>query len=130
MDIVFINKLKVYSIVGIFDWERKAPQELVFDVQLAWDISKAAKSEDIDDALNYAEVANSLADFVKEKQFKLLETLLEQSAGMIMEKYKVPWLRISCEKTQVMTSVKGVGLTVERGDPKVLSHVHRAHPTP
>lgn len=114
MDKIFIQELCVYAIVGIFDWERQVPQELILNVELACDISKAAVSQNLDDSVNYAAVAECLENHIVESQFLLLETLVESSVALIMQEFATPWVRLRCEKTQVMKNAKAVGVEITR----------------
>lgn len=57
-DFVKIKGLKVNAVIGVFDWERAIEQPLLIDVTMATDISKAGKSDDINDAINYKEVCD------------------------------------------------------------------------
>ncbi|EEQ1560646.1 FolB domain-containing protein, partial [Escherichia coli] len=55
MDIVFIEQLSVITTIGVYDWEQTIEQKLVFDIEMAWDNRKAAKSDDVADCLSYAD---------------------------------------------------------------------------
>jgi len=118
MDIVFIQDLKIDAIVGIFDWEREVPQVLSVDVHLASDVLPAAKSANIEDALDYGAVASRVRDFIVASKFLLLETLVEDTAAMIMREFNVPWVRLRCKKLQVLQDADGVGVEIERGHVK------------
>lgn len=115
MDKIFIQDLSVYAIVGIYDWERQVPQQLLLSIELACDISKAAETQDLEDSVNYAAVAERLEGFIVESQFLLLETLAEQSVAMIMKEFSTPWVKFRCQKTQVMKNAKAVGVEIVRG---------------
>ncbi|MFL0804354.1 MAG: dihydroneopterin aldolase [Agarilytica sp.] len=114
MDKIIIEELCIHAIVGILDWERKVPQELVLTVELQTDLSRAAKSQNIDDAIDYALVAARLDDFIVSSKFKLLETLVEQAADMLLTEFVTPWVKIRCVKTQVLKNTKAVGVEVIR----------------
>lgn len=51
MDIVFIEQLSVITTIGVYDWEQTIEQKLVFDIEMAWDNRKAAKSDNVADCL-------------------------------------------------------------------------------
>ena len=59
-DIVFIEDLRIDTIIGIYDWEREVKQTIALHIEMAADNTKAAATEDIDDALNYKAVAKRL----------------------------------------------------------------------
>ena len=114
-DIVFIEDLRIDTIIGIYDWEREVKQTIALDIQMAADNTKAAATEDIDDALNYKAVAKRLIAFTEESQFQLVETLAERLAGIIINEFNVPWCRMKLSKLGAVTGSKSVGVIIERG---------------
>jgi len=74
VDKVFIKNLEVETIIGIYDFERTTPQRVVFDLEMSWDNRIAAKSESIDDALNYKTLSDHLKKYVAQSDFKLIES--------------------------------------------------------
>ncbi len=115
MDIVFINELKIETIIGIFDWEREVKQVVSLDIEMAHDISRAANTDDIAHALNYKAVAKRLISFVENSEFLLIESMAEQIAQIIQEEFSVPWLKLSVSKPGALRGAKNVGVRIERG---------------
>ena len=115
MDIVFIRELKVDTVVGIYDWEKKMRQHVVLDIEMGTDVARAAKSDTIGDTLDYKAVAKRVHQFVQESQFGLVETLAEKVAGVIMQEFQVPWVKITLNKTGAVSGSKSVGVVIERG---------------
>ena len=60
MDIVFIEQLSVITTIGVYDWEQTIEQKLVFDIEMAWDNRKSARSDDVADCLSYADIADTV----------------------------------------------------------------------
>jgi len=115
MDTVIIRDLRFKTIVGIWDWERQLPQTISIDLDMGWDQSAAAQSEDIADALDYKNVAKRVEEFVKERQFKLVEAAADSVAAMLMEEFDVPWVKVALHKPFAVSGSRSVGVTVERG---------------
>jgi dihydroneopterin aldolase len=115
MDIVFIHALQIETVIGIYDWERKIRQKISLDIEMATDIAKAAKSDNIDDALSYKTVAKRLIDFVEESEFELVEALAEKICSIIMEEFEVPWVKLTLHKPGAVRGSKSVGVIIERG---------------
>ncbi len=115
MDIVFIRELKVDTLVGIYDWERRLRQHVILDIEMATDIARAAKSDKIEDTLDYKAVAKRVAQFVHDAEFGLVETLAEKVAGLILEEFQVPWVKIILNKPGAVSGTKSVGVVIERG---------------
>lgn len=115
MDIIFLNDLRVDAVIGIYDWERRIKQTVIFDFEMGTDIRKAAASDTIDDTLNYKAVAKRVIEFVEGSQFQLVETLAERVAQLILEEFQVPWLRLKLNKVGAVRYAKDVGVIIERG---------------
>jgi 7,8-dihydroneopterin aldolase/epimerase/oxygenase len=114
MDKIFIHALKTETIVGIFDWERQVKQTVVMDIEFSADISKAARSDSIDDTLNYKGVAKRVLAFVDESRFHLVETLADRVAMLILEEFGVSWVSITLSKPGAIRSSRDVGVKLER----------------
>lgn len=116
MDIVFLRQLEVDTVIGIHDWERKIRQTLVLDLEMAVDIRLAAQTDSISDALDYQAVAERLGEFIRGSSFQLVETLAESCAGIIMQEFAVPWLRLTVSKPTALAQAASVGVVIERGE--------------
>lgn len=116
MDIVYIRDLKIETVIGIFDWERRIRQTVSLDLEMATDIRKAAASDDIKDALDYKAVSKRLIAFVSESEFLLVETMAEKIAAIVREEFQVPWLRLRLSKPGAVRGSQDVGVIIERGE--------------
>ncbi|MES2919178.1 MAG: dihydroneopterin aldolase [Pseudomonadota bacterium] len=116
MDIVYIRDLKIDTVIGIFDWERRIRQTISLDLEMAFDIRPAAASDNIADALDYKAVAKRLIGFVESAEFLLVETLAEQVAAIVREEFGVRWLRLRLSKPGALRGAQDVGVVIERGE--------------
>lgn len=114
-DRIFINGLRVEAIIGILDHERKEPQPLVIDLELAADIATPAASRDIADALDYKRLSDAVRDFVASSDELLIETLAERICAFICTTFGVPWLRLVLHKPAALGGATDVGIIIERG---------------
>ncbi len=115
MDIVFLRGLRVDTVIGVYDWERRIKQTVVLDLEMATDVRKAAATDDIQDALDYKSVAKRVERFIAESEFQLVETLAERCAQIIRDEFGVPWLRLTLNKIGAVRSAEDVGVIIERG---------------
>ncbi|MFV1973411.1 MAG: dihydroneopterin aldolase [Thiohalobacterales bacterium] len=116
MDIIFISDLRIETIIGIYDWERKVKQTVSLDLEMAADIRTAAATDSIDDTLNYKAVAKRLIAFVGDSEFQLVETLAEKIAEIVIGEFKVSWLRLKLHKPGALRGSRDVGILIERGN--------------
>lgn len=115
MDIIFLHELKVDTVIGIWDWERKIRQTVVIDLDMSADIRKAAASDRVDDTLNYKQVAKRVQQFVSDSSFQLVETLAEKIAAIILDEFDVAWVRVKVNKPGAIRGSRDVGILIERG---------------
>lgn len=116
MDIIFLSDLRIETVIGIFDWERKIKQTVIFDLEMGADIKKAASTDHIDDTLDYKSVAKRVIQFVEDSEFQLVETLAEKVAELILDEFEVPWVRVRLNKAGAIRGASGVGILIERGN--------------
>lgn len=116
MDIIYISDLRIETVIGIFDWERKIKQTVILDIEMAGDCRKAAQSDDVEDTVNYKGVAKRLIEFVGNSKYQLVETLAEKCAELIMEEFRVPWVKLKLNKQGALRGARDVGVIIERGE--------------
>lgn len=118
MDLIFLHELRVEAVIGVYDWERRIRQTLIFDLELATDVRTAAASGDLTDALDYAVVAERISNFVSAGQFHLLESVAEGVAALVLEQFPVQWLRLRVGKPHALSNARIAGVIIERGEPR------------
>lgn len=116
MDIVYINDLKINTIIGIYDWEREIRQTVSLDLEMGTDIRQAAATDDIQYTLNYKAVSKRLIEFIGDSEFLLIETMAEQVAEIVQQEFQVPWLRLRIGKPGAIRGARDVGVLIERGE--------------
>jgi len=115
MDIVFVEALKVDTLIGIYDWERRSKQPVVLDLEMAFDNRVPAATDRIEDTLDYKAVSKRLEAFIGSAQFGLVETLAERCAEIVRGEFGVSWLRLRIRKPGAVRGAAAVGVQIERG---------------
>lgn len=114
MDKIFLNDLHIDTIIGIYDWERETLQTLSFDLEMDWDIHKAAKSDDITDTLDYGAVATTIVEFVEASSYQLIETLAEDVTALLLNKFPIPKLKLTLSKPVALHGQNTARIVIER----------------
>lgn len=114
MDKIFLNNLDIDTIIGIYDWERETLQTLSFDLEMDWNISKAAKSDDIADTLDYGAIATSIVDFVEASRYQLIETLAEDLCALLLSNYPIPKIKLTLSKPVALHGQNIARIVIER----------------
>ena len=115
MDLVYIKNLRIETIIGIYDWEREVKQVVSMDLEMAADIKMAAQTDNIGYALNYKSIGKRIIKFVQEQKFKLIESMAEEVAQIVLIEFSVPWVRLRISKPGALRGSEDVGIIIERG---------------
>ena len=115
MDTVFIEDLRVDTVIGIYPWEREVRQTICFDLEMGADIKQAAQTDSIEFTLNYHAVVIRVTEFVQGSGFLLVERLAEEVVALIRREFDVPWVKLCLRKPGAVGNAKAVGLIIERG---------------
>jgi dihydroneopterin aldolase len=113
-DRIDIVGLSVPTIIGIFDWERNVRQKVVLDLTLFLDTRRAARSDRIEDALDYKRVSKRLQEFVRKSRCFLLERLAGEVADILLEEFGARKVRVRVEKPGALRGARTVAVTVTR----------------
>ena len=114
MDIIFLHEIKIDLIIGIYDWERKIPQTVILDIDIGLPNCHAARSDKVEDTIDYGDVVKRIEASLVDKQFSLVEALAEHIAQLILQKYKAPWVKVAVTKLGLIKNVKHLGVVIER----------------
>lgn len=112
---VSITDLKIHCIVGILPRERNEAQTIYLDVEMDHDFEMAAKTERVEHTVDYAEVSAGLTELATRAQFQLIETLAEQSAELIFERWRsVRRCKVTVKKPDAVPAARHTAVSVER----------------
>jgi dihydroneopterin aldolase len=114
MDTVFITGLKATSVIGCYDWERDIRQTLVIDLALQADFGRAAATDALEDALDYAAISQRVITVCDASRFQLLEALAEHLATVLLAEHAISRLRMTITKPGAVSEAEGVGVVIER----------------
>ncbi len=113
-DIVFIEDLRIQTVIGIFDWEREITQTVSLDLEMNFDIARAGASDRIEDTLDYKSVAKRLIAFVEASEFQLVEALAEHCAQIVLNEFPVSRVRLKLSNPGAVRGSSAVGVTIVR----------------
>ena len=114
MDKVFIENLEIETIIGIFGWEREVKQIVRISLEMSFDISKAGKSDKIDDALDYKKIGKSIVNLVENSSFFLVEKMAEEIASLVLQNEQIEEIKLRVEKPGALRGSKSVGVEILR----------------
>ena len=113
-DSIFIEDLLVRGIIGVNDWEREAEQDILVNVSLSVDLSRAGRSDSIEDTVNYRVVTKKMIALVESTQRFTLEALAADIAAICLAEPGVRRARVRVEKPGALRFARSVGVEIER----------------
>lgn len=114
MDKLFLRGFNLAVLIGVYEWERHAPQTVQLDIEIGLPVQRAAQSDDIHDTIDYAQVAEHIRTFIHGREFHLVETLAEQLAQLIFEHFNAVWVQVTAAKPGVVPGIERVGVSIQR----------------
>ena len=113
-DKVLINDLTVDAILGILPEERMQAQQVVINLTIFTDTQPAAKSQNIADTVNYAELSSQAAQLTVEGEYLLIESLVEDLAALTLDHPTAKAVTVRVEKPQAVSAAGSVGVEIYR----------------
>lgn len=114
MQIVFIEGLKINTVIGVYDWERVIRQLLVVDVKIYHDMSLAFQSDDVKDAINYKTVCEEIEQICHQQKAQLLESLADKILTELFNRYDCTKIELTIKKPNAIKQADSVGVMVVR----------------
>ncbi len=112
--IIKIENLRLRTIIGVYDWEKENPQDLLINVTIDFDGRKAAQSDDIEDTLDYKAINKKIIGFVETNDFNLLERVAGGICDIVFEEPAVRWASVKVEKPGALRFADSVSVTEAR----------------
>lgn len=114
MDAILIRDLRVEALIGIHKRERHVAQTVSIDLDIGLPGAKVFESDQVADTIDYEQVSLRIRALAGSGHFRLVETLAERIARLLLDEFGAPWVRVSAAKIGILANAKFVGVTIER----------------
>ncbi|MBS3751572.1 MAG: dihydroneopterin aldolase [Anaerolineales bacterium] len=114
MDKVIIKDLIARGIIGVNDWERKKPQEILINLELYGDLTKVGKTDQVQDSLNYRTIAKEALRIAETAERFTVEALAADIADACMSFEGLKKAVVRIEKPGAVRFSESVGVEIER----------------
>lgn len=111
--IIKIKNLRITTIIGIHEWERSHPREIIINLHMEFDGLKAAKSDNINDTIDYDSLSQKITAFVQSTSYGLVEKLAVDLLYKIMEDQRINYAKIEIDKPGAVGNAESVSVTEE-----------------
>ena len=107
-----IKNLRLRTLIGIFDWERKHPQDVVINATIKFDGETAAQTDQIEETVDYKEITKKIIALVESSRFFLLEKLGSEILNLILQDPRVQSARVEIDKPLALRYSDSVSVEV------------------
>ena len=107
---IHIHQFHVRPIIGVYDWEKKAPQDVYINLHLSLRHDNAATTDKLADTLDYASVTNRLKDVIESEPAELIETLTRRTLDMLISYPIVEEATVEIFKPGCLPNAKSVSV--------------------
>lgn len=114
MDKVIIKDLLARGIIGVNDWERKRAQDILINIIIFTDTRPAAKSDNINDCVNYSTMSKKVQAHAESSERLTVEALANDLARICLEEKGVEKVTVRVEKPGAVRFAESVGVEIER----------------
>ena len=115
MDCIQIRDLRIDVLIGIHKRERHVAQTVSIDLDIGIPGETVFASDRVSDTIDYEQVSIRIKALGAAGHYKLVETLADRIAKLLMEDFKAPWVKVSASKIGILPNAKFVGVSIERG---------------
>lgn len=98
MSKISIVDLEVRYRVGVPEAERAQPQRLLLTVEMEYDFTRAALTDDISRTINYFVVTQRLLNLGEDREWKLIETLAVEIADIVLREFQPLVVHVEIKK--------------------------------
>ncbi len=114
MDRVFIKDLLVRGIIGVNDWERETPQDILINLVVYTDTHRVGETDDLADSVNYRTLAKKVQAHAETAKRFTVEALANDLASLCLLEQGVLKVLVRVEKPAAVRFSKSVGVEIER----------------
>ena len=118
MDKIFLSGLRVDAMIGIYPDERVSTRPVEIDLEIGIPGDRVFRSGDVADTVDYKVVSARIREELARVRYGLLEEMSQAIAGLLLEEFGSPWVRVTVVKLGVLGDGIKVGVSIERRAPK------------
>jgi len=114
MDKVFIKNILARGIIGIREWEREKPQDILINLDLFTEMHKQDSSDSIAMCIDYSQVTKKVIQHAETAKRFTVEALAEDIAQLCLDDPRVLKATVRVEKPGAVRFAQSVGVEIER----------------
>ena len=98
---VRINKLRVYTKIGVSIQERKKKQLLLVSIKFSYKVNNIKNADNISNLISYTDIKKFIKRYIESSQWQTLEKLIIECSQRIRRQFKIQNVSLEIEKPEV-----------------------------
>jgi len=111
--IIRIKNLRLRTIIGVQSWERRKKQDVIVNVRIDFDGTRAAETDKIEESVDYKAITKRIIEIVEQSEFHLLERLVASISAAIMENQSVRKVWVEIDKPHALRFSDSVSIETQ-----------------
>ena len=109
-----ITNLKLRTIIGTNDWERTTLQDVIINITIVYDATKASKSDKLKDTVDYKSITKAIIKTVEASRYFLLEKLCAEVMNIVMENRQIKEAVVRIDKPFALRFADSVSVELSK----------------
>ena len=111
---ILIKELILDLKLGYYDFEKKKPQKVKFNLEVDYEDKKPTSDDDIKSIVNYGKLVKLIKKLTKNKHYNFLETLAEDVFDVLFKDRRIGKIMLQIEKLEILKNCASVGIQVTK----------------
>ena len=95
---LLLRNLRIRTTLGVYEWEQKAPREVLLHLAIAFDATAAMASDQLEDTIDYDALEREMTTHFAPLRFQLIEAVAATAAKLVLENPRVSSVMVEVEK--------------------------------
>ncbi len=116
MGTIKLKNIRARTIIGCMGVERVEKQDIVVNLVVKYDSTKASLSDNVEDSLNYKDLEGKVVQFIENSNFHILEKLSRAILEFVLEDDMIKWCSVEVDKPKALKFCDSVSYSITSDD--------------
>lgn len=107
-----LKDLSVSCVLGVFDWEKQAPRQVLLTIRLEVAAPHAARTDAMADSVDYSAVESAVIHHARSRPFQLIETLVHELCSVLLAlDGRIQLVEVEADKPGALRQARSVSVS-------------------
>lgn len=109
-----IENLRLRTVVGIYEWEKKVKQDIIINVEIEFDGTRAIETDDLQNSVDYKKINKEIIESIESKQFNLIEKIAGDIMNIVFSNNRVNRATVKVDKPGALRFADSVSVEITK----------------